>query len=78
MHHRLWFIVHIGEATPPGRSQWSSLEFIMEFGYSESLCQLRFAIYGGRSDEEECPGEDFDYEHATPMFDWSFNHFQHK
>ena len=41
----------------------------MEFGYSESLCQLRFAIYGGRSDEEECPGEDFDYEHATPMFD---------
>ena len=41
----------------------------MEFGYSESLCQLRFAIYGGRSDEEECPGEVFDYEHATPMFD---------
>ena len=32
----------------------------MKFRNSESLCQLRFAIYGGQSGEEECPGEAFD------------------
>ena len=32
----------------------------MKFCNSESLCQLRFAIYGGQSSEEECPGEAFE------------------
>ena len=44
----------------------------MLFCSSESLCQLRYAIYGGQSADDECPGERFDYKHAKPMFEWIF------